>query len=200
MSSKITIIRHAPTEFNKNKIFMGTKDVPVDIHELTGEQIDVLRNNAYLQSVDAWYASPLSRALDTARAIAVDKNIVIDDRLIERCLGDWQGVKKCVVQEKYPDAFIDGKMNFYHTPINGEPYKDLVMRISQFLVEKSEMYDNLVIVTHNGVFRVMKSLLTGERLSDVFSEFEPYLVPQTFDVSDDILEKIADNPFYTADR
>ena len=200
MSTTITIIRHAPTEYNKKEIFMGTKDVPINIQELDGEKIETIRKNEYVQSVNIWYSSPLSRAINTAKAVSIDNNIILDDRLIERCLGDWQGVSKSKVQEKYPEAFINGKMDFYYTPKNGEPYEELVKRVSDFIIERCKESSDFVLVTHNGVFRVMKSLLTGERLSDVFLEFEPYLVPQTFLVTDELLERIATNPFYTADE
>lgn len=199
MSINITIIRHAPTEYNKNNIFMGTKDILVDEMELVGDRIEKIRNNKYLQGVYDWYSSPLSRAVETAKAITINKNIVLDDRLIERCLGDWQGLNKDIVKLNYPEAFIGGKIDFYHTPINGESYEKLVLRISEFVVEKSKDSKDLVVVTHNGVFRVMKSLFTGERFSEVFSEFEPYLEPQTFTVTDEILERISENPFYTKD-
>ncbi len=199
MSTTITIIRHAPTEYNKKEIFMGTKDVPINIQELDGEKIEAIRKNEYIQRVNTWYSSPLSRAINTAKVVSINNNIILDDRLIERCLGEWQGVSKSKVQEKYPEAFINGKMDFFHTPKNGEPYEKLVKRVSDFIIERCKEASDLVLVTHNGVFRVMKSLLTGERLADVFLEFEPYLVPQTFLVTDELLEKIATNPFYTAD-
>lgn len=199
MSTTITIIRHAPTEYNKKEIFMGTKDVPINIQELDGEKIEAIRKNEYIQRVNTWYSSPLSRAINTAKVVSINNNIILDDRLIERCLGEWQGVSKSKVQEKYPEAFINGKMDFFHTPKNGEPYEKLVKRVSDFIIERCKEASDLVLVTHNGVFRVMKSLLTGERLADVFLEFEPYLVPQTFLVTDELLKKIATNPFYTAD-
>lgn len=36
----------------------------------------------------------------------------------------------------------------------------------------------------------MKSPLTGEQLSNVFSEFEPHLIPQTFNVDEELLNTI----------
>lgn len=200
MSSTITIIRHAPTKYNKHEIFMGTKNIPADVRELGGDKINAIRSNRYIQRVNTWYSSPLSRALDTAKAASINKDIIVDERLIERCLGDWEGVSKAIVQKKYPDAFIDGKMDFYHTPVNGETYEKFVLRISELIIEKCKETRDLVFVTHNGVFRVMKSLFTGKPLGDVFLEFEPYLIPQTFVVTDEILEKIVTNPFYTADE
>lgn len=199
MQTTITIIRHAPTEYNKKSIFMGTKDIPVNSFD--EKDIQIIRDNEYIKQASFLYSSPLLRALGTAKTIANNqKSVITDTRLIERCLGDWQGVSKKILYERYPDAFINGKMDFYYTPQNGEPYDTMVKRISDFIIEKYRLENNLVIVTHNGVFRVMKSLLTGEVLSNVFSEFEPYLSPQTFCVSDELLDTIISNPLYTVDK
>lgn len=198
MPMTLTIIRHAPTEYNRKGIFMGTKDIPVtDFDESIFAK---LRENEYVCAAPVLYSSPLLRACDTARTITNGvKTIVEDNRLIERCLGEWQGVPKELVQAQYPDGFINGKMDFYFTPPGGEDYKTLVLRVASFITERCLENNNIVIVTHNGVFRVMKSLLTGQKLSDVFAEFEPYLTPQTFVVTSELLNIIMLNPFYTVD-
>lgn len=202
MPTSITIIRHAPTVYNKKEIFMGTEDIPADHLELEADKFRSMRENDYIIRADRIYTSPLLRARSTAEAIAEgqDKGIQIDDRLTERYLGDWQGMPKVLVRQKYPSAFMNGKMDFFYTPQNGEPYDIMVKRVANFLVEKSQECSNLVLVTHNGVFRVMKSLLTGEGLSNVFLEFEPYLVPQTFLIYNDLFHTIQSNPFYTVDK
>ncbi|MCI8270559.1 MAG: histidine phosphatase family protein [Lachnospiraceae bacterium] len=86
------------------------------------------------------------RASDTAKAIVSEKSkIIIDVRLIERCLGDWEGVSKAEVQRVYPKAFISGKMDFYYLPKNGEHYKDMVKRkrqISWCIVSRNSFGDN----------------------------------------------------------
>lgn len=198
MPKTMTIIRHAPTEYNIKGIFMGTKDIPVtDFDESIFAKI---RLNEYICPSPVLYASPLLRAYATARTIANgEKMVVADNRLIERCLGSWQGMPKENVQAQYPNGFINGKMDFYFTPPGGEDYEKLVLRVASFITERCSENDNLVIVTHNGVFRVMKSLLTGQKLSDVFSEFEPYLTPQTFVITPELLDTISQNPFYTVD-
>lgn len=199
MHSTITIIRHAPTEYNKKGIFMGTSDIPIDGFD--EESISSVKAKLREQPYSFLYTSPLKRAFDTAKAIVNEESrIVIDDRLIERCLGDWQGISKTEVQRAYPNAFIDGKMDFYYFPENGESYEDVVNRVADFIVDRCRANRQVVVVTHNGVFRVMKSLLTGDRLSNVFSQFEPHLIPCTFNVDDKLLNTIEENPFYTVDR
>lgn len=199
MHSTITIIRHAPTVFNKKGIFMGTSDIPID--KLEEESIKSVKEKLSEQPYSFLYTSPLKRASDTAKAIAIkESKIIIDVRLIERCLGDWEGVSKDEVQRTYPNAFIDGMMDFYYLPENGERYEDMVKRVADFIVERCRENQRVVVVTHNGVFRVMKSLLTGDQLSNVFSEFEPHLVPRTFIVDEKLLNTIENNPFYTVDK
>lgn len=199
MHSIITIIRHAPTEYNKKGIFMGTSDI--SISKFDEESINSVKEKLSEQPYPFLYTSPLKRASDTAKVIVSDNSqIIIDVRLIERCLGDWEGVSKAEVQRIHPNAFIDGKMDFYYLPKNGEHYKDMVKRVADFIVDRCRANRRVVVVTHNGVFRVMKSLLTGEQLSNVFSEFEPHLIPQTFNVDEELLNTIEKNPFYTVDK
>lgn len=202
MSTTITIIRHAPTVQNKKGIFMGTEDIPVDQQEFVSDSFISLCKNENICLADCIFTSPLQRARSTAEAIAKNeaKRIIIDDRLIERHLGDWQGMPKTQVHEKYPDAFINEKMDFFYTPQNGEPYDVMVKRVADFLVDRCYENRKLLIVTHNGIFRVMKSLLTGKGLSNVFQTFEPHLVPETFFLEDYILDRIRSNPFYTVDK
>lgn len=91
-------------------------------------------------------------------------------------------------------------MDFYYLPENGERYEDMVKRVADFIVDRCRANQRVMVVTHNGVFRVMKSLLTGDRLSNVFSEFEPHLIPRTFNVDEKLLNLIERNPFYTVDK
>ena len=91
-------------------------------------------------------------------------------------------------------------MDFFYTPQNGEDYKTMVMRISEFIYDRCKDDKDILVFTHNGVFRVMKSLLTGIPLSEVFNEFEPFLEPQSFDVDYELLCKIRINPFYTVEE
>lgn len=198
MPARVTIIRHAPTEYNRRSIFMGTKDIPADLIDERSicEAKKYIKDAAY----SAVFTSPLKRAAETAdKIIGGNYQIVKDDRLIERCLGDWEGLKKKEVQSRYPEAFSNGVMDFYFTPPNGEPYEKMVLRISEFLLETCIEKSNILLFTHNGVFRVMKSLLTGAKLSSVFEESEPFLAPKTFAISKRLLSTIAADPFYTID-
>jgi broad specificity phosphatase PhoE len=129
------------------------------------------------------------------------ENVVIDQRLIERDLGLWSGMSKNEIKSKYPFAFNkNGIMDFYYTPENGEHYENLIKRVADFLVFIHSLNSNIAVVSHNGVFRVMKSLILGIRLSFVFSKREPHLEPQVFNIDDMVINKIKSNYLYTIDK
>jgi broad specificity phosphatase PhoE len=199
MPTTITVIRHAPTDFNTNGTFMGVLDVPlaenVDIN-IKKLKLVFTRNNCRI-----CYTSPLKRALDTARLLFDEDSIVVDKRLIERDLGDWAGMSKKEIKSKYPLAFNEsGVMDFYFTPQNGEHYELLIRRVSDFLLNLYELNSSFAIVSHNGVFRVLKSLILGLKLSEVFSKIEPHLAPQSFTIDDNVANILEHNCFYTVDH
>lgn len=199
MPSKVIIIRHAPTAYNKKGIFMGSMDIPAD--EIDAVRVEQVRNAILQEGCAELYSSPLRRALETAQAIGdCHLKVLTDGRLVERRLGEWEGMSKAVVHRQYSEAFQNGMMDFYYTPPQGEAYRPLIQRVSSFLLDVYRPDRTIAVVTHNGIFRVMKSLLTGEGLSNVFATFEPYLMPECFTLDETIVDTLKHNPFYTVDR
>lgn len=66
--TKIILIRHGQTHWNVLGLLQGNADVPLD--ETGLEQAQALKDAIAGKDVDAVYSSPLSRAYDTATAIA----------------------------------------------------------------------------------------------------------------------------------
>ena len=199
MPSKITIIRHSPTKYNKQNIFMGELDIPVDSFD--EKKINALRKVLLSEKYTSIYSSPLQRSFQTAKKIFdSDYNIIIDNRLTERNLGIWQGSNKEEIMKKYPKLFHSNTMDFYYTPECGEKYETMILRIVSFIADCCQNNSNILVFTHNGVFRVLKSLFTGIPLSDVFRVKEPFLEPQSFIIDDSLFTKIKSEPFYTVDK
>ena len=102
---QIILVRHGRTPWNKDKIFRGTVDIPLD---KVGQQ-EALLAGEWLknETIHAAYASPLSRAMDTARAIAQHHGVPVQELpgLIDINYGDWQGVPLAEVKVKYVDLY-----------------------------------------------------------------------------------------------
>jgi len=197
--SEIIVMRHAPTASNINEVYMGILDTPLsDTYDMDVRQLkEIFTENG----CTFCYTSPLKRAYDTARVLFSEDYIIVDKRIIERDLGLWAGVSKKTIRDEYPLAFNEnGTMDFYYTPEKGEPFMVLVRRVADFLISIHSLGTSIAIVTHNGVIRVMKSLILGTGLSEVFSQHEPHLKPQRFSINENVIRIITEDCFYTVDR
>jgi phosphoserine phosphatase len=103
--TQIILVRHGRTPWNKDKIFRGTADVPHD--EVGQEEARLAGEWLKDETIHAAYASPLSRAMDTAAAVARHHGIPVHELhgLIDLNYGDWQGVPLAEVKVKYPDLY-----------------------------------------------------------------------------------------------
>ncbi len=66
--TKMVLVRHGQTSWNALGILQGNADVPLDATGVV--QAQALAENTSSKTVNAVYSSPLSRAYDTAQAIA----------------------------------------------------------------------------------------------------------------------------------
>jgi alpha-ribazole phosphatase len=153
----VWLIRHAPAAGNLDGRFMGRLDVPVDPEGLTAARA----LEGTVPAAVVW-SSPLRRAANTAVAIFPDHDIRLDERLVERHFGDWQGRSKAEVRAERPDAFTTtGTLDLGVTPPGGESLQDLCARVLAVLAELAGGPEDepVALVAHNGVLRTARILL-----------------------------------------
>lgn len=103
MATKICLIRHGQTDWNKQKLIQGRIDNP--LNEVGRENSKLAASKiASLNIVwDEFLSSPLKRAYETAQIIKnelnFNKEIIIIPNLTEREFGELEGKKVC--QENY---------------------------------------------------------------------------------------------------
>jgi len=150
---KIFVTRHGQTEWNALGRLQGRKDI--ELNEVGREQALITGKKIKDEKIDIIITSPLKRARETAEIInkQFDVEIVEDDRLMERCYGDFEGITKTELKEKkkqYPE--IDDACNYLKNIniFNMETMQDLCARIYEFLDEIITKYkdENVLIVTH----------------------------------------------------
>lgn len=99
---KFFILRHGETPWNVQGRFQGRNDIPLN----DKGQGQARAASRALQEIpfDAFWASPLSRALDTARAVAGPHagEIRTHEGLLEISHGLWEGLLACEVEERWP--------------------------------------------------------------------------------------------------
>ena len=91
MSARLILIRHGRTEWNADGRFQGQADVPLD--DVGRAQASALAPHIAALGPVAVVSSPLVRALDTAREVALASGVdlAIDPRLAEINVGTWAG-------------------------------------------------------------------------------------------------------------
>ena len=103
--TRVILVRHGQTEWNRVERFRGRADVPLNETglaqaEATGQRI------AAEWRPDAVYSSPLSRAIKTASAIAKHFHLTVQvhQGLADIDYGEWQGLTPDEAKASWPDS------------------------------------------------------------------------------------------------
>jgi broad specificity phosphatase PhoE len=162
MATTLYLIRHGATEGNSEKRYKGSIDVPISQEGL--EQVrrsaEFIRGDLEGGSLSAVYASPLSRAYDSAELIAAPFGLspIVIAELKERNFGIWEGMALSEIHEKYPDAFRAWAANpLEHSPLGGESTIEVRERIVPTVegIVARHRDEDIAIVAHGGVNRVI---------------------------------------------
>ena len=161
---EIILARHGETDWNKDEIFRGRADVA--LNETGVQQAELLGEYLGKDIVDFVYSSPLERAVKTAKVIAtyhaLEVNIV--QNLIDFDYGEWQGLSRREVEDRYPELYKD----WLDTPEQvrmpgGESLEDVRNRAMPF-VEDAVMRcgeGRIILVSHRVVNKVIICALLG---------------------------------------
>ena len=103
--ARIYLVRHGTTEWNREEIFRGRVDCPLD--ETGRAEARALAVYFGELPIERIFTSPLARAAETAAAIAAGRgvDVVSDPAFIDLDFGEWQGHPLQEVREKYPDLY-----------------------------------------------------------------------------------------------
>lgn len=186
---ELVLIRHGESLGNALKdesaVYTGRWDC--NLTERGYQQAISLIGTPILENIDAWYSSNLIRTIETAKTIT-DRDIIVDQRLQERSLGEFEGltiesVKKDPRYIKYftDPEFMQFRNSFTVKAPGGENYGDVCERVRDFLQElASKDYKKVAIVTHHCVIRcivkILNNLSEEETLSFKVNNCEPISV------------------------
>jgi len=103
--TRIVLVRHGRTEWNKGEIFRGTADIPLD--EQGRKEAACARDWLKEATFDAAYSSPLGRAVETAEIILEPHGLEVrkHEGLTDLNYGEWQGKPNEEVKKMYPALY-----------------------------------------------------------------------------------------------
>lgn len=162
----IYFIRHGETDYNKDMRFQGHLDVPLNAKGLV--QANLALDSSKSIKIDKIYYSPLLRAKKTAEVINSFHNaqMIEDARLKEIYMGSLQGkaLKKLTEHEKLL-AFSNPER------FGGESHEEFCDRIKSFYNEIKNTKENILIVSHGGVYRAFYKIINN--LDNLQFEMQP---------------------------
>ncbi len=181
MAEAVYLVRHGQTESSARLAYSGRSDVPLTAEgrEQAGRAAQQLAG----ADIDAVFSSPLSRARDTAQAIAdaTGAPLTVDDRLTEVDYGRFEGVDRAGARELVGQPFEDWRADPFGSPVPGmEPLADALDRARAATADVLAAARRPVIVGHQGILRIVLVALGELAPEDYFArrlrEAEPILV------------------------
>jgi probable phosphoglycerate mutase len=167
---RLVMLRHGQTEYNAGSRMQGQLDT--ELSDLGRDQAaaaaEILAKRQPLLIV----SSDLQRALDTAIALGERSGlpVLVDERLRETHLGDWQGMTHLEVDASAPGARLAWRDNARWAPHGGESRVDVAARsmplVAELIAQQGEWgLDEpdrpMVLVAHGGLIAALTAALLG---------------------------------------
>lgn len=151
--SNLLIVRHGQSEWNAVARWQGQEDPPLSDH---GRR-QAFAAAASVGAVEIVVASDLERSRVTAEIIAEQVGIgpiQLDPDLRERHAGEWQGLVRDEIHERYP-----GWLESDRRPEGWEPDEEVQERALAAMRRWAAVGDTALIVSHGGLIRTMEMQL-----------------------------------------
>ncbi len=202
--TRVYLIRHGETEDADSRRYKGHIDVPLSEQGMeqmkraaeyimqdsdVGARRAVPLRNGCEGLLTAVYCSDLSRAIKSAEIIAEPHGLkpVIVEGLKERSFGVWEGMTFDEIKEKWPDAFNSWAANpLKFSPMDGEStieVRDRALKAFNKIIERNKG-QNIAIVSHGGIIRVLLSEMLGMPLENIFRIAQDYAALNEIEIWD----------------
>ena len=146
--TELLLVRHGETDWNAEGKLQGHTDRP--LNDYGRRQAQALADRLAGESIDALYASDLSRARETAEILGakLDLAVVVDPDLREKNWGNWEGLTS------------DERLHVEFEGETSEAHRDRTLSAVQRIVERHPD-GRIVVVTHGGSLRRIQAAVSG---------------------------------------
>lgn len=159
----LLFMRHGVTEYNRVGKLQGRKDFPLS-EEGRNQVLSVeLKQLAHVEKI---YSSPLMRAQESARLLKLSVPLVLDQRLVERGFGCFEGR---TFEELYGHgfdlqrAYEEDEYQFYDVESLGSMKK----RLGEFVNSVKSMPEETILVLSHGALGLCLRQMFPQKKSDI---------------------------------
>jgi len=162
-------LRHGQINSNLNKVYSGRSDEPLNAQGL--QQAAQAAELISSKSIDRVISSPLARAGQTATIVAAAHNLKVsfDQAFNEMIFGPWEGLSEARVKQQYPLEWALWNSRPQDLRLrHRETLEQLQARVIAGMrhIEAEGRGDNVLVVSHVAVIRVVALYAQGRPLSD----------------------------------
>lgn len=162
--TRVYLVRHGATALTTEDKFSGA--IGVELSETGRWQAAKLGERLAGEGITAVYASPLSRAVDTAHLIADRMGLepTLRDGLREISHGRWEGLSRREVEERFGTEYLAWENDpFTFAPEGGESGLAVLARALPVIREVVTAHagEKILVVSHKATLRLVLSSLLG---------------------------------------
>lgn len=170
--SILYVVRHGETEYNRQGLLMGQKDVGLNERGIV--QANELCEKVKNLDIDFILSSSMLRAWQTAEIVNsyIHKTVKIDPRLIERNIGVYDGLSMKEVQERFQKGYTS-EMAYNKTPPGGESAREVQNRIFAAMDDLKKNYPDkkVLVITHSFIIRMINKYFNPNISAEDFFKF-----------------------------
>jgi broad specificity phosphatase PhoE len=164
MDTRILLVRHGSTVLSAEDRFAGATNV--QLSDLGRDQARGLSRRLQGQAIQAFYASPMDRTMETAHILAQPHDLPVQVRhgLLEINHGLWEGLTRQEAETRFAAQYRRWEEDPYNfSPAEGETGLALTARALPCLLELVALHDGetLCVVSHKATIRLLLSSLLG---------------------------------------
>lgn len=149
--TRMLLVRHGQSTWNAEGRWQGQADPPLSA--LGREQ--AAEAAARVDPVDTLWSSDLRRAQETAEIIGAHAGlpVCLEGRLRERDAGEWAGLTRAEIEERWPGYLAAGRR-----PPGFEPNERLLGRVVEGVDAIARLHGGqaILVVTHGGIVRILE--------------------------------------------
>jgi broad specificity phosphatase PhoE len=159
----LLLTRHGETEWNATHRWQGFTGPP--LNHLGRKQAEEVAETLSGVKIDAIYSSDTIRAVETAEIIAARHGLEVrqDPRLREVNFGEWEGLTRQEINERYAGAFSEWDACKLAAPTGGETDLEMAERVLEALyeIERKHQGQRVLVVTSGGPMRAVQANAQG---------------------------------------
>ena len=164
MATRLFLVRHGATQLTAENRFSGA--VGVDLSDEGRSQVRHLARRLADDAIQAVYASPLSRTVETAQILSGPHRLppIHRDGLREISHGRLEGLTRLEVETRFPGEYEAWEADpFTFAPEGGESGLAVLARALPVIREivLAHVGKNVLVVSHKATLRLILSSLLG---------------------------------------